>query len=187
MAIAENPTQPTQTPDQKHLVLVGMMGSGKSKVGRLVSKASKRVFFDCDTLISDSYGMPIPDIFETKGEASFREIEHDVLKKVLASQQPAIISTGGGVVLRADNRELLSEVTVVWLRSNVKNLAKRLEHSYKKRPLLAGSKSKSELRATMSRILLEREPLYETVAHHKLKVDQMRLKAIVSEVAKLAS
>jgi len=169
----------------KHLALVGMMGVGKSRVGRQVAKLSDRVYIDSDGLITRQLGLSVPEIFEQAGEATFRDLEHKVLLDALASPHASVISTGGGVILRQDNRELLSQAMVVWLQSPVEELAKRLQKSSKKRPLLKSASSASELRDTLANILAEREALYEAVADHKLRVDLLGLQVTVNQVVKL--
>ncbi len=162
-----------------------MMGVGKSRVGRQVAKLSDRVYIDSDGLITRQLGLSVPEIFEQAGEATFRDLEHKVLLDALASPHASVISTGGGVILRQDNRELLSQAMVVWLQSPVEELAKRLQKSSKKRPLLKSASSASELRDTLANILAEREALYEAVADHKLRVDLLGLQATVNQVVKL--
>lgn len=99
----------------RHLFLTGFMGAGKTTVGRLVADRLGRPFIDLDAEITRREGMSVPDIFRQRGEESFRESEHDALQ-ALGGAEPAVVATGGGVVLRPENRTLLSRLgTVVYL------------------------------------------------------------------------
>ncbi len=184
------PSEPLAPPEHpepsKHLVLVGMMGAGKSRVGRQAAKLSGRAFADSDSLITRRRGLSIAEIFEADGEAAFRDMEHVALAQALATSHPAIVATGGGVVLRADNREMLSQAEVVWLQSSPAQLADRLSKSVKRRPLLEQAQSFAELEAKLAEILTERAGLYDEVADRKLDVDELGLKALVHEVVRLA-
>jgi shikimate kinase len=146
----------------RHVVLVGLMGSGKTTVGRRLAARLGRDFIDADQALEEIVDRTIADIFETDGEAAFRAIEADVLEELLEHHTPAVIASGGGVVLHADSRRRLRspEVTVVWLTASAAFLASRVEGK-PHRPLLAGAAS---ARDVLARLHADRSPLYAEVA-----------------------
>lgn len=138
------------------LILVGMMGSGKSALGRLVAEKLGRTFKDTDQLISDRLCQPIPLFFQRYGEPAFREHESSVLRDLV--QDGSVIATGGGVVLREQNwTELRRLGPVVYLRVRPEVLEARLSESRRKRPLLQNDRWQDTLRE----LLITREPLYQ--------------------------
>lgn len=145
-----------------HVVLVGLMGAGKTTVGRALARHLERDFIDADAALVEITDRPITEIFATDGEEGFRAIEADVLEELLEHHQPAVIATGGGVVLREDNRRRLTapEVTVVWLDGAPAFLASRVE-GRSHRPLLQGDEP---ARDVLTRLRAERGPLYAEVA-----------------------
>jgi shikimate kinase len=153
----------------RHVVLVGLMGSGKTTVGRRLAARLERDFIDADAALEEITDRTIAEIFETEGEAGFRAIEADVLEELLEHHRPAVIASGGGVVLRADNRKRLQdpEVTVVWLDASPAFLASRVEQK-DHRPLLAGEEAPREV---MARLHAERAPLYAEVADLTVAVE----------------
>ena len=165
-----------------HLVLVGLMGSGKSSVGRRVAVALGRPFVDTDHRIERREGRTIRDIFATDGEEAFREVESSVLADVLSSNEPTVIATGGGIVVRSDNRDRLAEgrdngVHVVWLRATIDTLAARLTAGASRRPLLDG-----DVRERLSELDERRRELYGAVASEIVDVDDRSLDDVVSAV-----
>ena len=122
----------------QHLVLVGLMGAGKTTVGRLCAERLERQFVDLDELIMTHAAMPIEDLFRERGEARFRELEREVVVDVCATPASLVIACGGGTVVDADNRRRLRDAgTVVWLRAPTSVLAARVGND-ESRPLLAG-------------------------------------------------
>jgi len=142
----------------KNLVLVGFMGSGKTTIGRLTAVELGMQFMDMDRRIEEREGMSIPDIFAQRGESIFRDIEEEVVKE-LAARHDLVIATGGGVVLRPANVEILAHSgVVVHLRVDVETvLARTRGHTH--RPLLQGEDLSTRARA----LLKERRPLYEAI------------------------
>lgn len=124
-----------------HLYLVGYRGSGKSSVGAVIAKRLVLPFFDADTVLEMDAGKSIRDIFITEGEGGFRDRESATLRK-LAGLNRAVIATGGGVILRAENRELLRTTgMVVWLTAPAELLWDRISidpMTAVRRPNLAG-------------------------------------------------
>jgi shikimate kinase len=105
----------------KSIVLIGMMGVGKSAVGRCLQQRTGFTRFDTDEMVSSKFGIPISQIFSTRGEDTFREAETEVLRRI-SPDQPSIIVTGGGIVLREENVGLLKRLgVVVWLEARRRN------------------------------------------------------------------
>jgi shikimate kinase len=154
-------------PLQPHLVLVGMMGSGKSSVGGRVARRLGWRHVDVDKRIERTAGRTIPEIFSADGEAGFRAIEHDVLEKLLRLPGRTVLSTGGGAVLSPDNRALMRDRgTVVWLRARPETLVARVGKG-SGRPLLAGDPADA-----VRRLDAERRTAYDGAAHVVVDVDE---------------
>jgi shikimate kinase len=142
-----------------NLILVGPMGAGKSTIGRRLAKRFDLQLIDLDRLIEANTGARIPLIFELEGEAGFREREHAALAQV-CSGEGLLIATGGGAVLRADNRELMRRSGfVVWLRTDVARQLQRLRADGS-RPLLMAPDREQRL----TEMAAQRNPLYREVA-----------------------
>ena len=137
-------------------ILIGMMGAGKSSVGRALAARSGREFIDTDLLLQGRLGRPIPQVFQIYGEGAFRDHETSILRSL--SPGKSVLSTGGGIVVREANWVELKRLgTVIYLRSTSEQLISRLETSKKKRPLL----QVEEWPERVKDLLAEREPLYE--------------------------
>ena len=153
---------------ERHVVLVGLMGAGKSTVGRRLAKEMERPFADADEQVELRAGRAIPAIFRTGGEDEFRRLETEVLGDLVARPHPLVIAAGGGAVSRGQNRELLApRCFVVWLRASAEFLAERTDTAH--RPLLANAADGPE--ATLRRLLAERTPFYEGVADAVVDVE----------------
>ena len=153
--------------DDDNLILVGMMGAGKTTVGRLLARRLKRPFYDSDEEIERRCGVRIPVIFEIEGEAGFRARERQVIDE-LCALQGSVIATGGGAVLSADNRRRLSAGgVVVYLHARTGHLWNRVRHD-RNRPLLATPDPQGRLET----LYAERDPLYREVA--RLVIDTGR-------------
>ena len=136
-------------------ILVGMMGAGKSSVGRTLAEVSGREFADTDLLLQSRLGRPIPQIFQIYGEDAFRDHETSVLKSLEPS--PIVLATGGGIVIREANwLEMRRLGTIVYLKASPDTLISRLEVSKKKRPLL----QTEEWPTRLTDLLSKREDLY---------------------------
>lgn len=169
-----------------HVVLVGLMGVGKSSVGRALARELKRPFVDTDSVIESNEGRTIADIFAVDGESTFREIERRTLDSVLASSEPAVIATGGGVVETDECRETLLRLRragarVVWLAATIATMAERTGRS-NNRPLLTGDRE-----STLERLLDRRRGFYEEVSDAKIDTDGKSVARIVREVMKAVS
>jgi shikimate kinase len=150
-----------------HLVLVGMMGVGKTTVGRIVAARLGQQLVDSDAVIQAATGRTVREIFEHDGEAAFRVLERDALREALECNEPSVIVAAGGVVLDPDNRAALREsnARVVWLVGNVPTLVDRVGRG-DHRPLLDGDPA-----ATLTRMADEREALYREVADAIVSVE----------------
>lgn len=151
-----------------HIALVGLMGSGKTTVGRRVAKLLARPFVDADEAFVPRYGRTVADVFDTEGEAGFRRREAELLAELLAVTAPLVLGCGGGVVTVEGNRRRLREpdVHVVWLRADPAFLATRVA-AKPDRPLLAGG----EPAEVLGRLHAERAGLYAEVADEVVDVE----------------
>ena len=119
----------------KSIVLIGMMGAGKSSVGRCLDRRTGLALLDTDEIVASKFGMSIPEIFAEHGEKKFREAETEVLRRMQTEEQ-TIIVTGGGIVLRKENVEILkSQAVIVWLDGDEETLFARASRK-QNRPLL---------------------------------------------------
>jgi shikimate kinase len=155
---------------ERHLVLVGMMGAGKSSVGRRCAERLDRAFLDTDELVEANTRMGVADIFATHGEAQFRALERDAVHDACASPEPLVIACGGGAVLDPENRrELRDHGVVVWLQGSAEVLGARVAaDGTSTRPLLAGAGAGADgdgPDAALARLFALRAPAYEATAH----------------------
>ena len=143
----------------QHLVLVGLMGAGKTTVGRRCAQLLDRPFVDTDDLVVATTGMSVAEIFERYGEARFRELERDAVADACASPDPLVIACGGGAVLDpATRKRLRSAGVVVWLQAPPDVLGARVGDG-SSRPLLRDGNV-----ATLERLAAQRGPAYEDAA-----------------------
>jgi shikimate kinase len=150
-------------------VLVGLMGAGKSTVGRLLAQRLHRPFLDSDEMVEARTGRTVREIFESDGEAAYRPLETAALLDALDSPEPAIIAAAGGVVLSPVNRAALRERAgkVVWLRASPARLVERaLRQDH--RPLL-----ERDPEATMAKMASDRTDLYTEVADEIIDIDDL--------------
>lgn len=150
-----------------HVALVGMMGAGKTTVGRRLAKLLGRPFVDGDEAFVPRYGRSVAETVATSGEAAFREDEARLLAELLAVPEPLVVACGGGAVVTASNRRLLGDpgVVVVYLRADPTFLARRAS-AKADRFLLAGR----DPLEVMTELLAEREPWYEELADEVIDV-----------------
>jgi len=160
-----------------NLWLVGMMGSGKTTVGRVVAAQADRPFRDVDLIVAERLGTSIPELWQRDGEATFRAIESAIIEE-LAADEEAIISTGGGAILLEANRKAMRRTgTVVWLQAPARVLASRVGGSID-RPVLGGGGE-----ARLSELLDSRLAAYEAAAHHTVSTDGRTPGEVATEVA----
>ena len=140
----------------RSVVLVGMMGAGKSTIGRRLSARLKLPFLDADAEIEAAAGMPIHDIFETRGEPHFRDGEARVIARLLDSG-PVVLATGGGAFIREETRDRIRDKAVsIWLKADADIIMRRVKRR-SDRPLLQTADPES----TVGRLISEREPVYQ--------------------------
>ena len=138
------------------VALVGLMGAGKSTVGRRLADRLGRSFTDSDDEIEKAAGLSVADIFALHGEEEFRRVEHKVLDRLL-NGPPHILATGGGAYLNADTRALMREKAItVWLNADLETLWKRVSRRTH-RPLLR----RSDAKAVLADLFQQRRPIYE--------------------------
>jgi len=160
-----------------NIFLVGLMGSGKTTIGRSLAKKLNLRFVDADQEIETRTGASIPLIFEIEGEATFRQREADVIRD-LTAQQGIVLATGGGAVLNETSRQLLRERgTVIYLRASVASILQRTSHD-KNRPLLQTADPRAKIEA-LSR---ERAPLYQEVAHIIIETGRPNVHSVVQNI-----
>ena len=141
--------------DKRLIVLVGMMGAGKSTIGRRLAARLNLPFVDADTEIEAAAGMTIPEIFEVHGEQHFRDGEARVIARLLDSG-PGVLATGGGSFMREETRRRIGDKAVsIWLKADTDVIMKRVKRRTD-RPLL----QTADPVATVNRLLAEREPVY---------------------------
>ena len=143
----------------KSIVLIGMMGVGKSSVGRCLQRRTRLALLDTDEIVASKFGMSIPEIFVKHGEDKFRKAEAEALRSLGRAEQ-AIIVTGGGIVMGEENIDLLKRLgMVVWLDGEEKTLFERASRS-SNRPLLQSENPKK----AFAQILRARRPPYANIA-----------------------
>lgn len=151
------------------------MGAGKSTVGKLLAKKLGRHFLDADHFIEGRCGVKIPVIFEMEGEEGFRKREAQALQEITAGQD-IILATGGGAILLAENRKMLSERgTVIYLHANPIELFHRTRGG-EGRPLLKNGDSKSIL----EKLYTLRDPLYREIADHVIETGKPSVNQLVN-------
>jgi shikimate kinase len=163
----------------KQVVLVGLMGSGKSTVGALVAARTGRVFVDVDIVIAEETGKTVRELWEEGGETAYRSLESDAVLRVLASDTPSALAAPGGVVLDPAVRAALAGSVVVWLRTRPTTLAGRV-HAGDHRPLLGDNPAE-----TLAAMADERSELYRKVATATIDTDGLTPDAIADVMVRL--
>ena len=164
---------------KKSLVLTGMMGVGKSTIGRLLAKKLRFKFIDVDRLIERQEKRSIKKIFDVDGEEYFRKIEEKVTLKILKNKS-SIIALGGGAFINNEIRkEIIKNCCSIWLNLSLELLIKRYKRN-NKRPLLEGNNLESEVK----KILQSRKKIY-ALANFKINCDNMNKKDVVQKILNL--
>lgn len=162
--------------------MIGLPGSGKSTVGRQLARRLDLPFIDADQVIESRLGCSIREFFEREGEDRFRDLESETLDQI-TRQHPGVLSTGGGVVLRPLNRQLLRDRTqVFYLRTSPEEIFRHLRHD-KVRPLLQVNDPLDRLRE----LLTQRDPLYREVAHHIIESPRPSISGLVQQILRRAA
>jgi shikimate kinase len=157
--------------------LIGLPGSGKSTVGRQLARRLQLPFVDSDQAIEARLGCPIREFFEREGEARFRDIEAEVIDS-LTQQGAGVLSTGGGAVLRPENRQhLRARGRVIYLKSHPEELIRRLRHDTN-RPLLQVADPMAKLRE----LFATRDPLYRQTAHFVVETGRPSVATLVNMI-----
>lgn len=163
------------------LWLIGMMGSGKTEVGRRIAAETDLDFIDTDLLIASITESSISDLWEEAGEEEFRRLEREMISSA-ATGEPVVVATGGGVVLDPGNIETMrASGLVVWLTASPATLAARLGED-SGRPLLAGA---SDIEAVLGRVVADRHQRYSEAAHVEVSTDHRPLDDVAREVLDL--
>jgi shikimate kinase len=162
---------------RSHVVLVGLMGSGKSTVAATLGQRLSWPVIDLDEVITRDAGSSVAEIFAAEGEAGFRRREHDALVATLAAPGPTVVASGGGVVGDPANRAALHDrATTVWLRVGLSTALRRVGAGHG-RPLL-----QDDPRGVLERLIIERTPLYADVADLIIDVDRLRPSAVATAI-----
>lgn len=160
-----------------NIYLIGLMGVGKTTIGKQLAKALRRPFYDSDKVIEDTMGVDIPTIFSYEGEEGFRQREQATIKELTAIQG-IVLATGGGSVLRKENREALkSSGFVVYLHCSIDKILYRTRHDTQ-RPLLRTDNPRKRLQT----LLAQRDPLYLECADFKIDSGTLPGKTVVKTI-----
>lgn len=167
---------------KQNLIFIGFMGAGKTSVGQAVAEKLGWPLLDTDQMIEKAAGMTISRIFAEQGEQAFRETETAVLRQLLQETGQAVISVGGGLPLREENRQLLEQLgKVVFLQVKPETVLKRLQGDTT-RPLLSGEHVKERVQELLS----YRDPIYRAAAHLVVDVDGKEVSRIAEEIIREA-
>lgn len=163
-------------------VLIGYMGAGKTTVGKQLASKCGKQFADTDAMIVEKEKMSINDIFAKYGESHFRAIETNLLKEMMDSMSGYVISCGGGLPLKEENRAYLKRLgKVIYLKADESDIIKRLRND-NTRPLLKGPKD--EVRAKVHGMLEIRNPIYKEAADSVIVTSDKKISEIVAEIIK---
>jgi shikimate kinase len=160
-----------------NIFLVGMMGAGKTTLGKALAQRMALEFIDTDRVLVERTGVPVATVFEIEGEDGFRRRESGVIAE-LAARRGCVVATGGGAILSEENRRVMRAAgTVIYLRARLESLWERTRHDTS-RPLLATP----DPRATLAQILEVRDPLYRDAAHLIVETGSQSAATLVNRV-----
>jgi len=162
----------------KNIFLIGPMGAGKTTIGRQLARELKMPFYDSDRFIEEHTGANIPLIFDLEGEEGFRKREQAALD-TLTSMHNIVLATGGGAVLREENRKhLIERGTTFYLYTDLKSLLERTRKD-KNRPLLQSEESPD---VVLGRLMKERDPLYRLTADHIIDTGKSSIRGVIKAI-----
>lgn len=162
---------------KENIYLIGMMGVGKTTIGKQLAKALALPFYDSDRAIEESTGVDIPTIFEFEGEEGFRNREQKMIQK-LTQLHGTVLATGGGAIIREENRKLLKENGfIVYLHCSVDRILERTRRDTQ-RPLLKTDNPRKRLQ----QLFEERQPLYLSCADYKIDTGILKTKTVIKHI-----
>lgn len=163
-------------------VLIGYMGAGKTTVGKALAKETGKKFLDTDNLIVNEMNLSVNDIFEKYGEAYFRDLETRLIKNLCETANNCVISCGGGLPMREENRTYLKQLgKVIYLNVNETDIIRRLRGD-KTRPLLRGDRD--EVTKRIHDMLALRDPVYAEAADTVIKTGRLKIPQIIERIIK---
>ena len=166
--------------DFKNIFIVGSMGSGKTSIGKMLAKNNNLSFLDTDHEIIRDCGYSIPDIFKEFGEEHFRDLETEQLRK-MNSIENHVISTGGGIILRDDNKKLMKDLgIIIFLDININSQIDRVKNR-KNRPLLNNNNLKDNLLSLKK----TRDPIYKSISNYIIDVSGKERDQVINEIQKI--
>ena len=166
--------------DFKNIFIIGSMGSGKTSIGKMLAKNNNLSFLDTDHEIIRDCGYSIPDIFKEFGEEHFRDLETEQLRK-MNSIENHVISTGGGIILRDDNKKLMKDLgIIIFLDININSQIDRVKNR-KNRPLLNNKSLKDNL-LSLKKI---RDPIYKKISNYIIDVSGKERDQVINEIQKI--
>ncbi len=171
----------------KKIILVGYMGSGKTAIGKILSRKLNIKALDLDEIIENKCNASITDIFKYKGELYFRNLEHVCFKELVSNNEDMILSLGGGTPAYANNHELLNgeNIISIYLKSSIDLLFQKLRNNKKKRPIIA-TMSDAELKEFIAKSLFERS-FYYNQATFKIDIDTKSKEMVAEEICLILS
>ena len=165
----------------KRIVLMGFMGAGKTTIGKALAERLSWDFIDTDAEIEKEQGRKISEIFETEGEQAFRDMETRLLKKLEKSEEQFVLSIGGGMPVREENRAFLRNIgTVIYLKTSKEEIIRRVSGDTN-RPLLQGG----ALEEKVTNLMNAREQIYKDTAHKEVVTDGKNPQKVVNEILEL--
>lgn len=166
----------------KNIIIVGITGVGKTTIGKFLADSLNRKFIDLDKFIETSCGVDIPTIFELEGENGFRDREFEALNQVINNEDDYVLSLGGGCVIRAENRQVITRNNnlVVQLIADLDIIVERLSRSPNKRPLLANQ----DLKKKVEELYSTRKELYEMVSDVTINTTKLKPYQVIDIVEK---
>ena len=164
----------------QRIILIGLSGSGKSSIGYHLAQLLSLPFVETDSFVETQQEMSIEQIFLQEGEENFRHYEHQALQKILAKEPQCVLSTGGGIIEREQNRDLIAEAGfVVYISTKLELIASRLEHKTQSRPLLSSS---TNLLEKLTNLNTKREAFYLGLADFTFQNNKSILAARASKL-----